>query len=229
MKKLVIFDCDGVLVDSEIIANRIDAEALTSIGYAITTEESIRRFTGMNAQSVQQIILKESGIEISIDFMNSTQSTVLEAFEKELAPLMEDVLTVLDRVKIPRCVASSSSRKRVMYSLERTGLFKFFDEQSIFTSQQVTRGKPAPDLFLFAAHEMGVEPANCIVIEDSSAGIQAALAAGMQVIGFLGGTHARYEWYQEKIAAFRIPVAYNTHELKRVLHGMLSDFNLLSI
>lgn len=221
MKKLVIFDCDGVLVDSEIIANRIDAESLTAAGYVITAEESIRRFTGMNAESVRQKILKESGIELSLDFMNSTQSAILEAFEKELTPLMEDVLTALDKVSISCCVASSSPKKRVIYALERTGLFKFFNGQSIFTSQQVTRGKPAPDLFLFAADQMGIAPKHCVVIEDSAAGIQAAQAAGMQVIGFLGGTHARYEWYQEKIAGFKIPVAHSTLELKSILQDML--------
>jgi HAD superfamily hydrolase (TIGR01509 family) len=185
MNKLVIFDCDGVLVDSEIVSNRIDAEALTSFGYAITAEESIRRFTGLNAKAVRQIILNESGIEIPLDYLASQQSLVLKAFETELKPLMKPVLEVINEMKISRCVASSSPRNRVIRCLELTEQFIYFNDESIFTSQQVSNGKPAPDLFLFAANQMGFNQEDCIVIEDSAAGIEAAISAGMRVIGFL--------------------------------------------
>ena len=218
MKKLVIFDCDGVLVDSEIISNRIDAEALTSIGYPITAEESIRRFTGLNAKAVRQIILNESGIDIPLDYLNSQQPVVLKAFETELLSLIKPVLEILDQKKISRCVASSSQRNRVVRCLELTEQFMYFNDQSIFTSQQVSNGKPAPDLFLFAANQMGFNPEDCIVIEDSSAGIEAAISAGMHVIGFLGGGHAHHHWYQEKIYSYNVPIARNCKELLKVLN-----------
>ncbi len=199
MNKSVIFDCDGVLVDSDIISNRIDAEALTSFGYPITVEESIRRFTGLNTKAVRQIILNESTMDIPLDDLNSQQPTVLKAFETERISLIKRVLEILDKKKISRRVASSSQRNRVVRCLELTEQFIYFNDQSIFTSQQVSNGKPAPDLFLFAANQMGFHPEDCIVIEDSSAGIEAAISAGMRVIGFLGGGHAHHHWYQEKI------------------------------
>lgn len=222
MNKLVIFDCDGVLVDSEIIANRIDAEALTSIGYEITTEESIRRFTGLNAKTVRQMILNESGKEIPLEYLSSKQSILLKAFEMELLPLMKPILELIEEKKINRCVASSSPRDRVIRSLELTDQFMFFNEQSIFTSQQVSRGKPAPDLFLFAASQMKFSPRNCIVIEDSSAGIEAAIAAGMKVICYLGGSHAHFDWYQEKIEKYNVPIAKNCDDLLAILKSLLT-------
>lgn len=219
MSKLIIFDCDGVLVDSEIIANRVDAEALTSIGYAITTEESIRRFTGLNAKAVCQIILEESGKDISLDYLASQQPIVLKAFETELRSLIKPILELLEVMKISKCVASSSSRTRVIRCLEITQQFMFFTDQSVFTSQQVSRGKPAPDLFLFAAEQMGFSPKDCIVIEDSVAGIEAAISAGMDVIGFLGGSHSQFNWYQERIRLLNVPIAKNCHELSLILNN----------
>lgn len=224
MGRLVIFDCDGVLVDSEIISNRIDAEALTSLGYKISTEESIRRFTGLNAKTVRQIILEESGKDIPLDYLISQQPKVLKLFETELHSLIKPILEALEEMKICRCVASSSAKDRVVHCLELTDQFIFFTDQSIFTSQQVSKGKPAPDLFLFAASQMGFSPEDCIVIEDSAAGIEAAIAAEMHVIGFLGGNHAQYNWYQEKINTYNIPMAKNCNELLSVLKNLLLDF-----
>lgn len=221
MNKLVIFDCDGVLVDSEIIANRIDAEALTSIGYTITTEESIRRFTGLNAKTVRQIILNESSQDIPLEYLFSQQAILLKAFEMELLPLMKPVLELIEEMKINRCVASSSQRNRVIRCLELTDQLIFFNDQSIFTSQQVLKGKPAPDLFLFAASQMECPPGNCIVIEDSPAGIEAAIAAGMKAICFLGGSHTSFDWYQERIEKYNVPIAKNCGALLSILKSLL--------
>lgn len=218
MNKLVIFDCDGVLVDSEIISNRVDAEALTSFGYPITTEESIKRFTGLNAKAVRQTILKESGIDIPLEYLNSQQQVVLKVFETELVSLIKPVLEAIDKRQISRCVASSSPRNRVVRCLELTEQFLYFNHESIFTSQQVVNGKPAPDLFLFAASQMGFKPADCIVIEDSFAGIEAAISAGMYVIGFLGGSHAHHPWYHEKVHAYEVPIAKNSNDLLMLLN-----------
>ena len=221
MDKLIIFDCDGVLVDSEIVANRIWAEALVSIGYPITTEESIRRFVGMNEKAVRQMILDETGKDIPLEYLNGLEKFVVEAFEKELDPLMGSVLEILDKHKVMRCVASNGQRNQVIRSLELTGQFKFFNDKSIFTSQQVSKGKPAPDLFLFAAKEMNYSVENCIVIEDSPIGIQAAISAGMNVIGFLGATHARHSWYEEKVAIYAIPIAHSKIDLLTILKSYL--------
>lgn len=228
MNKLVIFDCDGVLVDSEIISNRIDAEALTSFGYPITAEESIKRFTGLNAKAVRKIILNESGIDIPLDYLTSQQPIVMKAFETELSSLIKPVLESINEMKISRCVASSSPRNRVILCLELTEQFIYFNDQSIFTSQQVSNGKPAPDLFLFAANQMGFKTKDCIVIEDSAAGIEAAVSADMRVIAFLGGGHARHDWYQEKIQAYDVPIARNCNELLQVLENLLQT-QLLTI
>jgi beta-phosphoglucomutase-like phosphatase (HAD superfamily) len=119
-------------------------------------------------------------------------------------------------------VASSSPRNRVIRCLELTEQFIYFNDESIFTSQQVSNGKPAPDLFLFAANQMGFNQEDCIVIEDSAAGIEAAISAGMRVIGFLGGGHAHHSWYQDKINAYDIPTAKNSNELLEALKNLLN-------
>ena len=218
MKKLIIFDCDGVLVDSEMIAHQVGIEALARINYSITIEESVKRFTGLSGINERKIIFEESGIDLPEDFFSRTcQPQILKAFEAELKPLLREVLCALDQQNISRCVASSSPRERVIRALEITGQKRFFTDEVIFTAQQVQKGKPAPDLFLFAAEQMGYLPKDCLVIEDSPAGIEAALAANMQVIGFLGGNHAQYTWYQEKIKHYQIPVAYSAHELQDLL------------
>ena len=218
MKKLIIFDCDGVLVDSEMIAHQVGIEALARINYSITIEESVKRFTGLSGINERKIIFEESGIDLPEDFFSKTcQPQILKAFEAELKPLLQGVLCALDQQNISRCVASSSPRERVIRALEITGQKRFFTDEVIFTAQQVQKGKPAPDLFLFAAEQMGYLPKDCLVIEDSPAGIEAALAANMQVIGFLGGSHAQYTWYQEKIKHYQIPVVHNAQTLRDLL------------
>lgn len=213
MEKLFIFDCDGVLVDSEGIGNHIYAQALTNHGYPLTAEECIRRFTGMNDAMAHEIIFNETGIKLPENLSEDIQQVTLKAFEGQLQPLIFEVLQTVAKQSFARCVASSSPRNRVIHSLELTDQMQFFTQESIFTSQQVQTGKPAPDLFLFAADQMGYDPTNCIVIEDSAAGIEAALAANMHVIGFLGGSHAQTDWYRNRISTFNIPFAYSSMEL----------------
>lgn len=215
-KKLVIFDCDGVLVDSEIIAHRVVVEMLQEQGCRLTIEDSIREFTGVSKQRSQEILCEKYNIDISDDFWDYGQSLVLEAFERDLVALNQQVLSELTQKNVSVCVASSSHRQRVLKALEVTGQLTYFSHQAIFTSQQVARGKPAPDLFLFAAAEMGFLPEDCIVIEDSPAGIEAALAANMVVIGFLGGSHADFSWYKGRIQGYSIPTA--SHHLDLLDH-----------
>lgn len=213
MSKLIIFDCDGVLVDSEYLSSKIYAESLTSLGYPITTEETIRKFTGVNVETARQIIFEETGNDISLEKLSSLHSLVLHSLENQLTPLIKPIFTLIDKMKWSCCVASSSTRCHVVRCLELTKQIDFFHDKSLFTSQQVQRGKPAPDLFLFAASQMGFSPKDCLVIEDSPAGIEAALSAGMEVISFLGGGHAAYTWYSEKISSYKVPITRNYEEL----------------
>lgn len=212
-KKLIIFDCDGVLVDSELIAHQILVDTLQTLECTLTVEESIREFTGVNQQKSEQILAEKYSLNLPENFWEVAQSLVIKAFERELVALNRAVLTQLTQQNISFCVASSSQRHRVLQALTVTGQISFFEPKSIFTSQQVKHGKPAPDLFLLAAAEMGYAPQECIVIEDSVAGVQAALAAKMLVIGFLGGRHAQFPWYQEQLQAYAIPMAYNSFQL----------------
>ncbi len=217
LEKLVIFDCDGVLVDSEFLSCRFFAEVLAIYGYQISVEECIRRFTGVNEHHCRQIIMEESGVDIPADFWVLQQPSLLKAYETELSPLLEPTLEILDHLEIPRCVASNSSRCNVIHCLQFTKQLKYFTDRSIFTSQQVPKAKPAPDLFLFAAQEMGVKPENCIVVEDSSAGAHAAIAAGMQVLMFVGGSHAGFNWYRDQVAVHGKPLLPTCYELSCAL------------
>lgn len=213
----MIFDCDGVLVDSEFISSRVFSEALTGYGYTISPEESERRFTGVNEHDCRREIMRESGIDIPENYWDLQQPLLAKAYETELTPLIEPVLKMLDLLAIPRCVASNSSRKYVARCLELTKQFGYFTDRVIFSSEQVAKAKPAPDLFLFAAEKMGVKPENCIVVEDSSAGTEAALAAGMEVLLFLGGSHARSDRYRKQIAAYNRPMTVTPEELSRAI------------
>ena len=183
---LLIFDCDGVLVDSESLSCRIDAEFLTQIGIPYTAEEIARQFLGVSLKTMIARIEAERGCRLPDDFSERLNSILFARFETDLKPI-EGVRDAILSLPYPRCVASSSVPERIALSLRITGLSDLFDD--IFSSTQVPRGKPAPDLFLHAASNMKARPEDCLVIEDSVAGVQAALAAGMRVIGFTGGGH----------------------------------------
>lgn len=217
MDKLIIFDCDGVLVDSEIIANQVDAEFFTNFGYPVTAEETIKRFTGISDKVASKMIFEESGIHIPKHHWEGRQELIMKALESELKPLMVEVLKKVAQLNKKRCVASNSGKDRVVRSLALTNQLQFFIHDSIFSAEQVKRGKPAPDLFLFAADQMKHDPKNCVVIEDSMVGIEAALDAKMQVIGFLGGTHAQYDWYKKNVKAWGVPIAHDAKELLQMI------------
>jgi HAD superfamily hydrolase (TIGR01509 family) len=222
MNKLIIFDCDGVLVDSEIICSRIFATTLTELGYKISLEDSIRKFTGMSDKTVRQYILDETGLALPENLTELTSKQILKALEVALKPLMLSILKMMKQKNIKICVASSSPRQRVLRSLEITKQNYYFQDDYIFTSAQVKNGKPAPDLFLFAAKQMGYQPKDCLVIEDSIAGIQAALAANMKVIGFLAGSHTNFNWYKERVQGQKVPIAHNTNELATMIMSLIN-------
>lgn len=183
---LLIFDCDGVLVDSEMLSCRIDAELLMECGVPYTADEVAREFVGVSLKDQIARIEAEHGITLPLDFAHRLNATLFERFETELKPI-EGVREAVLALPHRRCVASSSVPERIALSLRITGLTDLFDH--VFSATEVQRGKPAPDLFLHAAMQMDAPANDCLVIEDSPAGVQAARAAGMKVIGFTGGGH----------------------------------------
>ena len=186
---LIIFDCDGVLVDSEVISNRIFAESLAELGVVLTLEESMRFGIGKSSTTLAAAIEQEFNVTLPAGFIEERRVRIMDAFTSELQPI-DGILELLLALKLKRCVASNSHIDRVRHALTTTGLMPHL-EPHIYTAAMVERGKPAPDLFLYAAAQHDVRPGRCLVIEDSLSGVSAALAAGMPVIGFVGGSHCR--------------------------------------
>lgn len=187
---LVIFDCDGVLVDSEVISCASLAEQLTLFGVPTSREEAMARFLGRSTAAIAEDFRARTGTDLPADFLPRFRLDVAARMKRELAPI-PDILGVLEGLqaaRLPFCVASSSERPRLDLALTLTGLIGFFEDR-IFNAAMVARGKPAPDLFLHAAQTLGADPARCLVIEDSPAGVLAGKAAGMAVWGFTGGSH----------------------------------------
>ncbi|MBU2646587.1 HAD family hydrolase [bacterium] len=180
--ELLIFDCDGVLVDSEPIANRILAEELTRIGLPTTCEESIQRYMGKSEADCLQMITEQLGRVPPPDLLDNYHSRTEAAFARELKAV-DGIHEALTRLPYAKCVGSSGSHAKIRSSLRQTGLETFFKDQ-IFSATDVERGKPHPDLFLYAADKMGASPGNCIVIEDAVPGVRAAVAAGITVFGY---------------------------------------------
>lgn len=183
---LLIFDCDGVLVDSEPLACQVDADVLNALGLPYTADDIARQFVGKSMRDMIARIEADHGCALPPDFAEQVNKALFARFETDLKPI-PGVREAILSLPYPRCVASSSVPERIALSLRVTDLADLFDH--IFSATQVARGKPAPDLFLFAAEQMGAKPEDCAVIEDSPAGVQAAIAAGMRVIGFTGGSH----------------------------------------
>ena len=184
---LIIFDCDGVLVDSEVISCRVHAEELTRAGYAITADQVFDRFLGRSSTESNREVEAELGRKLPDGFDAMLKRTVIAelANSVEGLPHIADALT---RISQKICVASSGIPDKIRTSLTRANIYDRFAPH-IFSAIQVKRGKPEPDLFLFAAEQMGTAPERCVVIEDSIPGIIGARAAGMTVLGFRGGAH----------------------------------------
>ena len=183
--QLVIFDCDGVLVDSEPISVRTDVQVLEELGWPLTAEEIVERFVGRTHEDMVAEIEAKIGRPLAADWEDRFGHLYRDAFEAELKPV-DGIVEALDRITIPTCVASSGGHDRLRFTLGLTGLYDRF-EGRIFSASEVANGKPAPDLFLHAAERMDVEPQNCAVVEDSRYGVEAARAAGMRAFGYAGG------------------------------------------
>ncbi len=185
--ELIIFDCDGVLIDSEVIACRIEAEELGRAGYPVTVDEIASRFTGIPSAAMYETIGREHDRPVPVELGGRIRALIHEAVANELeaVPGVHDTLAAISHEV---CVASTSSLDYLAIALGRVALHDRF-APNIFSGQQVKRPKSAPDLFLFAASEMGVGPERCLVIEDSVAGVTGGRDAGMRVLGFTGGGH----------------------------------------
>jgi HAD superfamily hydrolase (TIGR01509 family) len=183
--ELVIFDCDGVLVDSERLAVRVEAEYLAELGWPLTEAEIVERFMGRTTEYMDEAIEARLGSRLPGDWKEQLERRYREAFAAGLVAV-DGVTEALDQIAAPTCVASSGSHDKIRFTLGHTGLYGRF-EGRIFSGYEVANGKPAPDLFLHAAARMGADPARCAVIEDTLYGVQAARAAGMRVFGYAGG------------------------------------------
>ncbi|WP_242217662.1 HAD family hydrolase [Shinella zoogloeoides] len=217
--QLVIFDCDGVLVDSEPISITVLVEALAAAGVTMSEEEAHQRFLGRSLKSMSEILHDDYGLAVDAAFLDSMRKALYERFRSELQPIAGIAETV-DGLGIAHCVASSSQPERIRLSLSVTGLLDRF-EPNIFSASMVRHGKPAPDLFLHASAAMGVEPGRCVVVEDSPAGIAAAKSAGMRVVAFTGGSHARSPQHREALLSLQPDALFD--DMRELLQFVRED------
>jgi HAD superfamily hydrolase (TIGR01509 family) len=183
--ELVIFDCDGVLIDSERLTIRADVEMLHELGWPLSEADVIERFVGRSDRETAAAIETHLGRKLPSDWDERVTRRHRRVFAAELTPV-PGVLEALEEISLASCIASSGSHEHLRYTLGLTGLYERFAGR-IFSAEEVTAGKPAPDLFLHAAARMATDPYSCVVVEDSHAGVQGARAAGMRVLAFAGG------------------------------------------
>jgi HAD superfamily hydrolase (TIGR01509 family) len=182
---LVIFDCDGVLVDSEKLSIDVDRRVLADLGWSLSHDEILHRFVGRSSAHFRSEVEAHLGRPLPDDWETPYQPWYLDAFERELTAVA-GVEAALDEIATATCVASSGTHAKIRRTLGLTGLLPRF-EGRIFSADDVANGKPAPDLFLHASERLGVTPERCVVVEDSRFGVRAARAAGMRVFGYAGG------------------------------------------
>ncbi|MEH2283814.1 MAG: HAD-IA family hydrolase [Nostoc sp.] len=186
--ELVIFDCDGVLVDSETLGNRILVEFVAEFGLILKLEEAILLFKGCKMADCLAVIEQRLGRKMPQDFVTQLRTRTAKAFERELLPV-QGIEAALDKINLPICVASSGPIEKIKLALRVTNLLPRF-EGRIFSSYQIGSWKPAPDLFLYAAENLGVNAQFCTVVEDSILGVRAGIAAGMKVLGYSSQSEA---------------------------------------
>ena len=194
---LIIFDCDGVLVDSERLAVR-EAEVISNLGWPLTEAEIVERFVGRSVGYMQSEV--ERHIGRAIDWEMEVEPQYYDLLRRELVPV-EGIIEALDEISIPMCIASSGSREKMKFTLDLTGLGDRFADH-VFSVDQVEHGKPAPDVFLYAADQMDVLANRCAVVEDSVAGVMAGVSAQMAVFAFAGGVTRASQLSQEGVVVF---------------------------
>lgn len=215
----MIFDCDGVLVDSEPISIDVLIETVAARGVTLARDVAYRDFLGRTLKAVSGALDAEHGVKMDENALDEMRRRLYARYREALKP-MAGIAEALDGLGLPRCVASSSVYERIELSLKLTGLYAAFAPH-IFSAAMVERGKPAPDLFLYAAEKMGADPQDCVVIEDSPAGIKAAQAAGMAVFAFTGGGHVGPAGLIGKIAALEPDLVFGD---LRLLPDLLRSF-----
>jgi len=217
--ELIIFDCDGVLIDSESIANQVCVEHLATIGMSMTMRDFAARYAGSKIRDIWRRV----GEDIGRPVPDALKLAIDEEIHRRLAvelKAMDGVFEVLGAISARRCVASSTGLVKLKKNLGQVGLLELF-EPGIFSASQVARGKPAPDVFLFAASQMGADPACCLVIEDSLPGIAAARRAGMKAVGFAGGGHVLPDHAQRLSSAGAVAVAGSMRDVPPILERFL--------
>ncbi len=212
---MVIFDCNGVLVDSEPIASAVLAAAFGRVGVPLTAEIVARRFHGRRTADIFAAVERTTKRKLPSDFPAMVAAETLGRLHAELRAVPHAAYA-LTWLRGPKAVASSSSIDRIRLSLERTDLLRFF-EPRLFSASEVANGKPSPDLFLLAAARMRVDPAECIVVEDSAAGVAAASAAGMRPLGFVGRSHAEGRLARDLLGAGACAVIADMRALKSAI------------
>jgi HAD superfamily hydrolase (TIGR01509 family) len=216
---LVIFDCDGVLIDSELLTIRVEVALLAELVITITEEEIIEPYCGISMTAMVADLEARFGCTLGEEFHSSHATRFAAICETDLQA-MAGVEAVLDGIPGKTCVASSSSPERLRHTLALVGLYRRFDP-CIYSATMVARGKPAPDLFLYAAERMTADPACCAVVEDSLPGVAAAVAAGMTAIGFVGGGHCSAGRADQLRSAGAVVVIDRMPELLRTLARLL--------
>jgi HAD superfamily hydrolase (TIGR01509 family) len=197
--ELVIFDCDGVLVDSEALSVSALLDMIRLAGGSVGEDAAYEHFLGRSMKSVREILARDFRLELTDAQLADMRVALMRRFRDELKPV-PGVRDMLPRLGLPFCVASSGTLERIRYALDVTGLLGLM-EPHLFSAAMVARGKPAPDLFLHAAAAMRADPRRCVVVEDSPAGISAARAAGMRVLAFTGGSHAGNQALKARLAS----------------------------
>jgi HAD superfamily hydrolase (TIGR01509 family) len=215
MIDMIILDCDGVVIDSQILIQQTLKSSIDAVVKHNNASILIDDFLGMDLIELQGKIQGLSDVVINQSMIDHYYHDLYKTMERDLKPLLPNLIKKLHATNIKYCLASNSIRAQINYSLNLVGLKQYIADTQIFTIEQVARGKPEPDLFLFSALALNAQPQNCLVIEDSPSGIAAALSANMQVIAFLNGTHAQSKQYRDKIASYKIPII--THESELIL------------
>jgi len=217
---LLIFDCDGVLVDSEVLACRAVSEALAEFGLSLPVEEVSERFLGRSSKDMYAALETDWGCVLSDAVKGRIRARSRELFDRELKPVI-GITVALGALAGPRCVASSSGPAAIAYKLGRTDLLRCFEPAALFSAHMVSRGKPEPDLFLHAAERMGNRPGRCLVVEDSVPGVTAAKAAGMTAFGFTGASHCRAD-HADRLSAAGADLVFSE---MRVLPRLIAQRN----
>ena len=214
---LIIFDCDGVLIDSEVISTRTLLATLGSHGLDVDLGYVQKTYLGRSISVVKEDYLRKVGRALTDSFESDFLERLLAAYRRDLAA-MAGIGDLLHNLSIPYCMATSSGVERALLSLEVTGLLPFFEGRTFYASM-VKHGKPAPDLFLLAASTLGAKPARCLVLEDSEVGVLAAQNAGMEVWRFVGGSHFKNDDAVSLDVDAGVPVFESMEDVAKALRG----------